>query len=294
MPSRRTFVASVAAASATLAGCAGLDSGDDRPTNDGTEPTDAPTTTQSTTTADDPRVQGLQVDPGGVHGAIRVVPDGLRRLIVDAAREDGVVRGHYEMFVDQPPSPDLAAFETLELRGTDGVDGTYAVDVQTGGRYRMQFEAAPAESVPDDATVVEGSELTTEQREFVRNATGSDPAETYPETELGTFARTVLAESYVRLDGEVYQGRERRQTDAEFFADRVWYVLSLEPTDADDPPVLDCTPVESGMAEAVAGVVEDDRGTPRLVEEPTDRLVQLARETDAVMLHNLTLRLSVE
>jgi len=293
MPSRRTFVASVGVAAATLAGCAGLDDGSDPPTSDGTDSTDG-LTTPHRTTDDGPRVQGLQVDPGGVHGVLRVVPDGLRSLLVDAARADGVVRGHYELLVDQPPSPDLAALETVELRGTDGVDGTYAVDVQTGGRYLMQFEAAPAESVPDDATIVDGGELTAEQREFVRNATGSEPAEVYPETELGTFARTVLDEGYVRLDGEVYTGRERQLTDAEFFADRVWYVLSLEPVGADDPPVLDCTPVESGVVESVAALVEDDVGRARLVEEPSDGLVRLARETDAVMLHNLTLRLSVE
>ena len=293
MPSRRTFVASVAAASATLAGCAGVGDGSDPSTSDGTDPTDRSTTTHQTT-ADGPQVQGLQVDPGGVHGAIRVVPDGLRTLLVDATRSDGAVRGHYPMLVNQPPSPDLAAFESVELRGTDGVDGTYSVDVQAGGRYRMQFDAAPAESVPDDATVVDGSELTGAQREFVRSATGSDSAEVYPETELGTWARTVLAEGYVHLDGEVYAGRERQQTDAEFFADRVWYVLSLEPVDADDPPVLDCEPVEPGLAEAVAGVVEDDRGVPRLVEEPSEALVRLARTTDAVLLHNVTVRLSVE
>ncbi|MFD1644694.1 hypothetical protein [Haloarchaeobius litoreus] len=295
MPSRRAFVASVAAAATTLAGCAGI--GDDRPTGDSppsTEPTTSAAPTTGPTTVDDPAVRATIVDEFGAYDSIRVLPEGLRTLLLDAAHDDEAVRGHYPMLVNQPPSPDLAAFETVELRNTDGVDGTYSVDVQAGGRYRMQFDAAPAESVPDDATVVDGSELTGAQREFVRSATGSDSAEVYPETELGTWARTVLDEGYVRLDGEVYAGRERQQTDAEFFADRVWYVLSLEPTDAADPPVLDCEPVESGLAEAVAGVLEDDQGEPRLVEGPSYALVQLASETDAVMLHNLTLRLSVE
>ncbi|WP_256298608.1 hypothetical protein [Haloarchaeobius salinus] len=297
MPSRRTFVASVAAASAALGGCAGIGDDDDQPAVDGstsTDPTTSAAPTTGPTTVDDPAVRATIVDEFGAYDSIRVLPEGLRSLLVDAARDDEAVRGHYPMLVNQPPSPDLAAFETVALRGTDGVDGTYSVDVQAGGRYRMQFEAAPAESVPDDATVVDGSDLTGAQREFVRNATGSDPAEVYPETELGTWARTLLAEGYVRLDGEVYQGRELQQTDAEFFSRRVWYVLSLEPTDADDPVVLDCAPVEPGMADAVAGVVEDDEGEPRLVEGPSEGLVRLARETDAVLLHNVTVRLSIE
>ncbi|MFC4405659.1 hypothetical protein [Haloarchaeobius iranensis] len=290
MPSRRAFVASVAAATDTLAGCAGVGDGSDQPDDDTdttVDPTDG-TTRPSAVSLDD-------VDPTAADEPIRVVPEGLRGLLADAARTDGVVRGHYPLAVNRPPSPGLAAFETVELRNTDAADGTYTVDVQAGGRYVMQFEAAPAESVPDDATVADGSELTAAQREFVRNATGSDPAEVYPETELGTFARTVLDGGYVRLDGTVYTGRERQQTDAEFFANRVWYVLSLEPVDADDPPVLDCTPVEPAVTDEVAALVAadssvgDDEATP-----PSEALVRLAREADAVLLHNLTLRLSVE
>lgn len=295
MPSRRTFVASVAAAAVPLAGCASDGEGGTPATSD--TPTDAPTSTAPTTdrtTTADPAVSATVVDDFGAYDSIRVLPDGLRGLLVDAAGTDGVVRGHYELLVDQPPSPDLAALDAIELRNTDGVDGTYTVDVQTGGRYLMQFEAAPAESVPEDATVVDGSELTAAQREFVRDATGSEPAEVYPETELGTFARKVLDEGYVRLDGEVYAGREVEQTDASFFADRVWYVLSLESVDAGDPVVLDCTPVDPGLAEAVAGVVDDDEGERRLVEDPSDELVRFAGETDAVLLHNVTVELTVE
>lgn len=295
MPSRRTFVASVAAAAVPLAGCASDGDGGTPATRD--TPTDSATgtgTTTDPTTTDDPAVGAKTVDDFGAYDSIRVLPDGLRTLLADAAGTDGVVRGHFELLVNQPPSPDLAAFDAIKLRNTDGVDGTYAVDVQGGGRYLLQFEAAPAESVPDDATVVDGDELTAAEREFVRDATGSDHAEVYPETELGTFARTVLDEGYVRLDGEVYAGRERQQTDASFFADRVWYVLSLEPVDAGDPVVLDCTPVEPGLAEAAAGVVDDDEGERRLVEEPSDGLVRFASETDAAMLHNVTVELTVE
>ncbi|WP_257298982.1 hypothetical protein [Haloarchaeobius sp. FL176] len=290
MPSRRTFVASVAAASVTLAGCAGSGDGSDPAVSDGTDPTDddtEPTTRPSTVSLD-------VVDPTAVDGPIRVLPEGLRRLLAEAARADGVVRGHYPLSVNRPPSPDIVAFDRVELRGTDAADGTYAVGVQAGGRYQMQFLAAPAESVPDDATVVDGSELTAEQREFVRAAAGDGVVETYPGTPVGTFARTVLDGGYVRLDGTVYSGREQQQTDAEFFANRVWYVLSLEPVDADDAVVLDCTPADPGAAAQVAELVEDSDGTPQYNPEPSDGLVRLGRELDAVLLHNLTARLSVE
>jgi hypothetical protein len=298
MPSRRTFVATLAAASATLAGCAGLGDGSmDSPQTDETA-ADGPGTTgtDSKTTDGTPAVGFDGVSPQDVDGRIRVLPDGLRDLLVDAARADGVVRGHYEMLMNRPPSPDLAALEAVELRGTDGVDGTYTADVQAGGRYRMQFVTERVASVPADATVVDGGELTGPQREFVLNASGSSAAEVYPGTELGTWARTVLDEGYVRIDGEVYRGRERQQTDAEFFANRVWYVLSLAAgAGATEPAVLDCTSVEQGVVDEVAALVAADTpGGDAEATPPSEALVRLARETDAVMLHNLTLRLSIE
>jgi hypothetical protein len=304
MPSRRTFVASVAAASSVLAGCTG--GGDATETtvrgetatraDDGSTRTTGATTDRTTeTTQDSPVVDLALLERKAVDGPIRVLPGGLRTLLADAARADGPVRDHYQKVFDLPPSPVLGVFDTVELRGTDGADGVYDVDVQAGGRYEMRFEGNPVSSVPDDATVVAEHELTTRQRQFVADAV-DDRATVYPETVLGTWARTVFQGGYVRFDGTVYRGREQQQTDVEFFAPRIWYVVTLTPVEgAADPFVLNCALLDVSVERTVFEALREDDGVGPVerVADPPPVLLDLAREFDAVLLHNRAPMLSV-
>lgn len=290
MPSRRTFVASVAAATTptTLAGCLGGDPADgtDRP-SDGTAGS-------STRTTSDPAVVTVDsVEPLPVDGPIRVLPDGLGGLLVEAARSDGPTRGEFDVCRSIPPAPELLALETVELRGTDEVDGTYAVEVEGGNSYRRQYVADTARSVPESATVVDGGGLSAERREFVRTAVDENDVRVEPHTELGTWARRTFDGGYVRLDGEVYHGREQERTDAGLMNGTVWYVLSLTPvTDTEAATVLDCSPVDVDAVDALLDVVARNGRYPKRVESPSDALRSFASATEHCMLHKLTLDVS--
>lgn len=269
MPSRRAVLASAAAVT-TVPGCLG-----DEDTGTGAVTVD----TVSATTADAP---------------VRVLPTGLRNLLVEAARSDEAARGEFDVRVSIPPAPELPDLGTIELRGTDGVDGTYSADIEGGNSYRRQYVAESTSSVPENATVVDGESLSADQRAFVRTAVAEDDVRVEPHTALGTWARRTFDGGYVRLDGEVYHGREREQTDAALLTGTVWYVVSLTPApEADDATVLDCAPVDADAVDALLTVVHRDGEYPKQVDSPSDELRSLASSTASCLFHKLTLDLSV-
>lgn len=295
MPSRRSLIASVATATTALAGCADRDAdpSTSTDTDDGSTAADG-TDSRGTPTTAAPGVTVDTVEPTAVDGPVRVLPVGLRRLLVEAARGDEPARGEFDVRVSIPPAPALLDVGTVELRGTDGVDGTYAVDVEGGNSYRRQYVAEPASSVPEDATVVDAASLPADRREFVRAAVEEHDVRVEPQTELGSWARRTFDGGYVRFEGAVYAGREEEQTDAGLLTGTVWYVLSLAPTDdATDATVLDCSPVDADAVDALVDVVARDGRYPKTVDAPGAELRSFASATDYCTLHKLTLDVAV-
>ncbi|WP_435345010.1 hypothetical protein [Haloarchaeobius sp. HRN-SO-5] len=284
-PSRRAVLGSLGIAAGSLAGCLGLDdAGTDGTGTDGTE-------TDTTGTDDTASVDlRLETDLITQQDPIRVLPDGLRSLLVEAARSDGPVRGHYDILVESPPSPVLPVFDDVRLQGTGSdADGTYVVDVDAGARYEMRFTATRADSVPEDASVVDATTLSGERRRFVQAAIDGEQPSVYPESELGTWARTEFDGGYVRVDGETYRtyrGQEVQQTDAAFFSDVVWYVLSLTPTeDATSPVVLDCSDVDDDAQGDVSDLLSSGGDYPKTATDPSEALRSFAEENRLVVSH---------
>jgi len=182
--------------------------------------TPTPTGTPSGTVRLVPSARGEALD-----GPLAVYPTDLREELLLAAETSEPVRGHAVAAAYEAPRPVVTGFETVELVGTDGVDGTYAVTGEGGTRYELQVGLERAEP-PADATVTDIGDLFAERASFLRTALDG-AATVYPETRRGEWVRHAVFGGYFRIDGATYRGFERQQTDAAFFSEEVWYVLGL-------------------------------------------------------------------
>jgi hypothetical protein len=243
---RRTVLAGLAAA---VAGCAGNGA-----TSIGS-PTDSPTGVHTTTvtgteSASDTPSSTLTLEPvppREVDENLTVYPSDLREWIRTAATTDRTVRAHAET-PSYAPSPPLPAFDRVRVDDESSeLAGSYDLSVEGDTRYRLLVgaeEAAP----PADAEVTPVSSLAEQRREVAQAASGGstgDSARVYPETELGSWVRHAFFGGYYSHEGTTYRGTEAKQTDAEFFATEVWYVLSAASVDAPSADAI----VDSGQPE---------------------------------------------
>jgi hypothetical protein len=234
--SRRAVLSTVAAGLAAIAGCAGT----------GTTPTASPTESQTdvhTTTGT--HTASPSATPAGTFtlepipareadGSLLVYPPDLREWLGTAAATDQTVRAHAETPA-YDPSPPLPAFERVQLEDESGAhSGIYELAIEGDTRYEL-LVGAEETAPPADAEVTAVSSLPEERRQLTLAAIGEstgDDARVYPETELGSWVRNEFFGGFVSHDGATYRGKEAKQTDAEFFARAVWYVLSATAVDA--------------------------------------------------------------
>ncbi len=240
---RRDALASVAAGLAAVAGCAGEEG---TPSD---SPTDVHTTTathsaaHSDTETTSPTPTGTlsiaPIPPRDVDDTLTIYPSMLRSWLREVATEEQTVRAHAET-PNYNPDPPLPAFDRVRFDNRIGeLSGVYSLDAAGGTRYSL-LGAADEVSPPDGAEVTPVSSLAEERRTFALAAIGQesgDDARVYPETELGSCVRNSFFGGYFSHDGATYRGKEAQQTDAEFFATEVWYVLSASRVDADSAPV---------------------------------------------------------
>lgn len=237
---RRALLAGVAGL-AGIAGClGGHDDEQTVPLQD--SPETPPTQSESSTDTESPTPTGqfslTPVDPFDADGELTVYPENLRTWLRTAATTDETVRAHAGTY-SSDPSPPLPAFERVQLLDELGdVEGIYDLAIDGGTRYKLHVGAESADP-PDDADVTPVSSLSEDRRDLalaaIEGAAGDD-ARVYPETELGSWVRHDFFGGYVSYDGTTYRGFERQQTDAEFFATNVWYVLSATSVDAPSAP----------------------------------------------------------
>lgn len=252
---RRAVLAGTAATLAGLAGCAGTPT----PTGSATDsPTDTPTTTRTPTGTPTGTFSLEPVPSREVDGPLTVYPEDLRTWLRTAATTDQTLRTHAET-PTYDPSPPLTAFERITFEdGGAAPSGVYDLSVEGGTRHEL-LVGAEAASPPDGADVTPVSSLPEPRREValaaIRGRTG-ETARVYPETELGSWVRNDFFAGYFEHEGTVYRGKEAQQTDAEFFATAVWYVLSATAVDAASAPTtLRLTPIE----DAIRGIVNELR-----------------------------------
>lgn len=202
------------------------------------------------------------VDEVTTDGTVTVYPSVLREWLREAATRSTPVRGYDETFIEDP-DPFLDRVEAVELTGTGDVDGVYDVSVDGGPRYELHVGAAPVDDIPADATVTDLSALSGARRDLVRRAIDESRAKVYPETALGEWARTEFFGSHVRHDGTTYRGHEVQQTDAAFFSEKVWYVLSLSAgaREASSPLTLELASIPDAVAEAVEPLFSERQQT---------------------------------
>jgi hypothetical protein len=288
---RRDLLAGLAAA-AGLAGCTGLGgSGGARTDTSTPVPSRTPTATPSPSPTPGPDTLRLTRVDGVVDGRTVVHPELLRSWLVRAARSEGPIRVTATVPVPMP-DPVLTRFEAVTLEtGDEAVDGTYAVDCEGGTRYEVLVGAQSVESVPEDATVTPLSALAERRREVALAALGTERVTVYPETELGEWVREAWFGGYFRHDGTVYRGEEVRQTDAAFFSETLWMVLSLSSAPAsnvDGPtlrfPELDPT-ARAFLDEALAGREKDEEEAERTVDALPESVRSFAAETDHLLTH---------
>jgi len=286
---RRDLLAGLAAA-AGLAGCTGLGgSGGARTDTSTPVPSRTPTATPSPSPTPGPDTLRLTRVDGVVDGRTVLYPELLRSWLVRAARSEGPIRVTTTVSVPMP-DPVLTRFEAVTLEtGDEAVDGTYAVDCEGGTRYEVLVGARSVESVPEDATVTPLSALAERRREVALAALGNERVTVYPETELGEWVREAWFGGYFRHDGTVYRGEEVRQTDAAFFSETLWMVLSLSSAPAsnvDGPtlrfPELDPT-VRAFLDEALAGREKDEEEAERTVDALPESVRSFAAETDHLL-----------
>lgn len=236
-PSRRSCVASLAGLTAgALGGC--LSDVGGRTTGGSTATAEAETATSPPDGRSALRLVPLDEVPSGP--SLRVYPWALARLLERGADADGPVRTHDRALLEGQ-RPLLPRFSAVRFAGERVPDGAYALDLSGGPRYRWLFAATAVEAPPEGATVLGVSDLPADRRALALEAIEGDRPSAYPETPLGTWARTAFVGGYLRHEGTVYRGRELRQTDAAFFAEDVWYVGRVAPTDevsADAPRLL--------------------------------------------------------
>ncbi|QKY18860.1 hypothetical protein B4589_000180 [Halolamina sp. CBA1230] len=264
-----------------LAGC---QTGDDQ------SDTDSPSSTgsETATTTQSPTPSGqfslTPTDPRAAEEPVTVLPADLPAWLRDVATADTTVREHAG--VDFAPAvqayepiPPLPVFDRVEIDDPGGdAGGRYDFDAEGGVRYDL-LVGAEAVSPPEDAEVTPISELSGERREIALAAVGAESdrdRRVYPETELGSWARTAFFGGYYRYDGTTYRGNEVQQTDAAFFSKRIWYVISASETDAEASVTLALDEVDS----RVRAVVDELRGEHETIE-PMARRVE--GETAAVL-----------
>ncbi|MEF8802339.1 MAG: hypothetical protein V5A38_06260 [Halolamina sp.] len=301
--SRRAVLSTVAAGLATVAGCAG-----DEVTPTGTptaSPTDVhtPTATHTASPSDTP-TGTLTLEPipaREADGTLLVYPPELRGWLRTAATTDQTIRANAET-PTYDPSPPLAAFERIQFDDEAGeLSGVYDLSVEGDTRYELLVGAEETDP-PDNADVTPISSLPEKRRELalaaIGKSTGED-ARVSPETELGSWVRHEFFGGYFSHDGTTYRGKEAQQTDAEFFATAVWYVLSATAVDASSPPV---TLRLAGVADGVRRVLselraEESRPTSvstTVTGEMATAVEAFAEENSLILTHDAVYRVSDE
>lgn len=249
-PTRRSLLALLGTLG--TAGCTGL--------ADSTEtasPTDSPTSSPSPSPTP-PRRAALSVLSEWRDRELVVYPKPMARWLRDAAA-GATVRAHAPAFV-VAPDPLLPAIDQIRLRTPDGdVDGVYDVTAEGGARYELLLGADRADP-PADTEVTPVSELSERRRDLAKKAiAGSNDARVYPETVLGEWARHEWMGGYYRADGTVYRGKEVQQTDAAFFSEEVWCVLSLSPAEPANPVTLRVAEVPASLRDTLDPALQDWR-----------------------------------
>jgi hypothetical protein len=114
-----------------------------------------------------------------------------------------------------------------------------------------------------------------------------------PETRLGEWVRTEFFDGYVEQNGTVYQGYEVQQTDAAFFAEEFWLVVSLVLVATADAPTpvtrLAFPDVLDAVRSAVDPVLPESKRSESLttatVEDDAGALVEFAAAYDYLLTH---------
>lgn len=284
---RRDLLAGLAAG---LAGCTGLAGNGREATETPTlTPAGIPTTTPSSTPG--PDTLRLTVVDGVVDGRTVVHSELLRTWLRRAARSEGPIRVTATTSFPMP-EPVMTRFEAVRLEtGDEALDGKYGVECEGGTRYGILVGAQPVESVPENTTVTPLSDLPERRRELALAAIGDERPTVYPETPLGGWVRHEWFDGYVRHEGTVYRGREVQQTDAAFFSEELWMVLSLSVDFAPnvDGPTLSLVDLDPAVREFVEGALADWERNDDEAEETTDELPESVRsfaaETDHLLTH---------
>jgi hypothetical protein len=234
-----------------------------------------------------------------IHGRpevpLTVYSRSLARIVRSAATTDGTVRTHVATGPENPRAR-LPTFDAVEIVDEVGdADGIYDLAGEGGTRYRMGLSADPVED--PGGTVVPVSSLSGDRRSLVEEAIDGGSPGVYPETELGEWARREAFGTVFEREGESYRVTETHATDAAFFSNRVWYVLTLAPADPADPVTFRLPDLDAAVREELDPVVdwvhrEAPEKTTKRYEQVPDAVASFAAETDAILTH--TSAVSVE
>lgn len=291
-PTRRTFLAGLGTTVAGLAGCLGKHESPTESTPAEPATTRRPTTRRSTTdgtptATDTPGIVLSHVaDPGAIGAPVVVLPSNLRRWLREAAHSGDALRAHAEVS-QYDPEPLLPRFDAVALDAPDGeVAGTYDLTAAGGTRYELLVGAARVDDVPSGETVTPVADLPPERRRFAREAITAS-ARVYPETSLGSWVRHEFFGGYFRHDGTTYRGKELDQTDAEFFAQAVWYVFSLSPDDVSPAVTLALPDLSVEVEQAFTSMLSAETTPPK---KPTatavpDEVARFAAANEYVLTH---------
>lgn len=289
---RRTALGTLAGlGTAVLAGCAGrADDDDDPATATSSTATEQRATGERTRTERGTRVRLTAVTRIPPDATAVVYPPALREWLATAATTDRRLRVFDETHVPNPDPiwPDVTA---VTLDGA--ASGTYRLDATGGTRYELLVGADRVDP-PDDATVIPVAELSDARREVTLAAIRGERARVFPETRLGEWVRTTLFGGYVRHDGDTYRGFERRQTDAAFFSDRVWYVLRAERAEPPDPVSLTLDSVPDAVRDLLDPLLADSKADRTLTTPPSDDPAVRAFAADTAYLCTHTRRFRVD
>lgn len=302
---RRELLAGVAGL-AGMAGCLDDDSSEqtvaltDSPETS-VQPSKRQTGTDSPSSTPTGRFSLTPADPAEVDGDLTVYPVDLREWLRTVATTDETVRAHAGTY-SYDPSPPLAVFERVQLTDELGdISGIHDLSVEGDTRYRLHVGAEVVEP-PDDAEVTPVSSLSESRRRLtlaaIEGAAG-DEARVYPESEIGSWARTEFFGGYVSANGTSYRGVERQQTDAEFYATTVWYVLSTSAVDAPPAPAtLRFVTIDAAVRQEIDELREsEDR--PQSIEttvegETAAKIGTFTEETPYLLTHDAVYRTNDE
>jgi hypothetical protein len=264
-----------------LAGCL-----DDRSADrDGPPPADADTGTAvdgtDDTDAGSPAQFGLtHTDPAAVDAPAVVYPPDLRTWLRDAAAGEEPIRVHGTAPVSAP-MPILTSLSAVDLPAavgggsTDGERRLYAVRGEGGTRYDLLVGAEAVESVPGDAEPTPVGDLSEPRRDIVSRAISEQSRATVvPETRLGEWVRTEFFDGYVEREGTVYRGYEIRQTDAAFFSEEFWLVVSLVPVPESEAPTPVTRLAFPEIPEAVRSAIDPVRSKTKQAKSVTTTTVE--------------------